>query len=218
VNALAHVRAACPALKVFPLPNVVLFPGNVQPLHIFEPRYRDMLEAALRTDKVIAVAQLRAGWEPDYEGRPPLKPIACAGVLEWHERMPDGRYNVLLRGVTRIRLLEELPPTHRYREVRCEALPDAEYRGPEEELLRAAALELSSRVPQEATMELLQSVARTAGGGLADAIAAMTVEDAEERQRLLEELDVKVRMREVLDGVSELIARVSAARPEGPLN
>ena len=78
---LERVRAASPALKVFPLPSVVLFPETVQPLHIFEPRYRELVKTALAGDKVLVLAQLQSGWEPDYHGRPPLKPITVESVM-----------------------------------------------------------------------------------------------------------------------------------------
>ena len=67
-------------VRLFPLPNLVLFPHVMQPLHIFEPRYRFLLEDALATDRLIAMALLAPGWENDYEGRPPLYPMACLGA------------------------------------------------------------------------------------------------------------------------------------------
>jgi hypothetical protein len=94
-------------LPIFPLPNVVLFPNVFLPLHIFEPRYREMVADALSTDRQIGMVLLRPGWERDYEGRPPVYPIGCTGVITHAERLPDGRYNIVLRGVERFRILEE---------------------------------------------------------------------------------------------------------------
>ena len=65
-------------LPIFPLPGVVLFPGVFLPLHIFEPRYREMVADALSTDRMIGMALLRDGWQHDYEGRPPCSPSAAA--------------------------------------------------------------------------------------------------------------------------------------------
>src|SRR5205085_1976564 len=87
--------------RLFPLPNVVLFPQVVQPLHIFEPRYREMTADALADDRLIAMALLQPGWEADYEGRPPIHPICCLGRIFAEKHLPDGRYNLLLRGLTR---------------------------------------------------------------------------------------------------------------------
>ena len=94
-------------LPLFPLPNVVLFPNVFLPLHIFEPRYREMVADALASDRLIGMVLLRPGWDRDYEGRPPIYPIGCSGVLTHNERLPDGRYNIVLRGMERFRILEE---------------------------------------------------------------------------------------------------------------
>jgi len=94
-------------MPIFPLPNVVLFPNVFLPLRIFEPRYRDMVADALGGDRLIGMVLLRPGWEGDYEGRPPVYPIGCAGVITHHERMPDGRYNIVLRGLEKFRIIGE---------------------------------------------------------------------------------------------------------------
>jgi uncharacterized protein len=96
-----------PTIPIFPLPNVVLFPNVFLPLHIFEPRYRAMVEDALRDDRIIGMVLLQPGWEADYEGRPPVYPIGCAGVITHSERLPDGRYNIVLRGLQKFRILGE---------------------------------------------------------------------------------------------------------------
>ena len=96
-----------PALPLFPLPNVVLFPNVFLPLHIFEPRYRAMVADALEGDRMIGMVLLRPGWEGNYEGRPPVYPVGCSGLITHHERLPDGRYNIVLRGVEKFRILEE---------------------------------------------------------------------------------------------------------------
>jgi Lon protease-like protein len=94
-------------LPLFPLPNVVLFPNVFLPLHIFEPRYREMVADALASDRMIGMVLLRPGWDRDYEGRPPIYSIGCSGVLTHNERLPDGCYNVVLRGMERFRVVEE---------------------------------------------------------------------------------------------------------------
>src|SRR5439155_19684170 len=83
--------------RLFPLPNVVLFPHVVQPLHIFEPRYRQMTADALEDDRLIALVLLQPGWEADYEGRPSVCTMTCVGRIIAEQRLPDGRYNLLLR-------------------------------------------------------------------------------------------------------------------------
>jgi Lon protease-like protein len=103
-------------LSLFPLPNVVLFPGMPLPLHIFEPRYRRMIADALETCRTIGMTHLRPGWEAEYADRPALYPVGCAGLIERHEALDDGRCNILLRGQSRFRILEErLPSRERLR-------------------------------------------------------------------------------------------------------
>ena len=94
-------------IPLFPLPNVVLFPNVFLPLHIFEPRYKAMVADALEGDRIIGMVLLRPGWEREYEGRPPVFPIGCAGLITHHERLPDGRYNIVLRGLQKFRIREE---------------------------------------------------------------------------------------------------------------
>lgn len=96
-----------PSIPIFPLPNVVLFPNVFLPLHIFEPRYRQMVGDALDGDRIIGMVLLRPGWEADYEGRPPAYPIGCAGLITHAEPLADGRYNIVLRGLEKFRIIEE---------------------------------------------------------------------------------------------------------------
>lgn len=110
--------------RLFPLPNLVLFPHVMQPLHLFEPRYCELLEAAVADDHLIAMATLVPGWELDYEGRPPVFPFACLGRVSVSHRLDDGSYNVLLMGLQRVRLLRELPPSKPFREAEAELCED----------------------------------------------------------------------------------------------
>jgi Lon protease-like protein len=110
-------------LPLFPLPDTVLFPGMPLPLHVFEPRYRRMVEDALATHRTIGMTLLRPGWEPDYEGRPPIFPIGCSGVIARHERLEDGRYHLVLRAQSRFRVLAE-HEGRPYRLATVEALAD----------------------------------------------------------------------------------------------
>lgn len=111
-------------VRLFPLPNLVLFPHVVQGLHIFEPRYRQMFTDALKGDKLIALVLLQPGWQEEYDETPPIEPVACLGRIGWHEQLPDGRFNLRLRGIARIGLTEELPVDRLYRMARAELIPD----------------------------------------------------------------------------------------------
>src|SRR5512138_2484886 len=94
-------------IPLFPLPNVVLFPNVCLPLHIFEPRYREMTADALAGDRIIGMVLLRPGWEGNYEGRPPIYEVGCAGLITHAENLDDGRYNLVLRGMEKFRVLRE---------------------------------------------------------------------------------------------------------------
>ncbi len=85
-------------VKVFPLPNLVLFPGVIQPLHIFEPRYRALMRDALDSDQLIGMATLKPGWESSDARRPAIYPTLCVGKIVTHAELPDGRFNLLLCG------------------------------------------------------------------------------------------------------------------------
>ena len=110
-------------LPIFPLPNVVLFPGVFLPLHIFEPRYREMVADALTSDRMIGMVLLRPGWQHQYDGRPPVYPVGCSGVITHVESLADGRYNIVLRGVERFRILEE-DASRNYRRAIVESVPE----------------------------------------------------------------------------------------------
>jgi Lon protease-like protein len=141
-------------LPLFPLPNVVLFPGALLPLHIFEPRYRAMVTDALDGDHRIGMVLLRPGWERDYEGRPPVHDIGCSGVIIHANRLVDGRYNIVLQGLERFRVMLEdhaLP----YRRATILPLPDAS----PDDAVRGAVADLRRRlasiigVPMDASGE-----------------------------------------------------------------
>jgi len=105
------------SLPIFPLPSVVLFPNVFLPLHIFEPRYRQMVADALAGDRIIGMVTLREGHEEDYEGSPPIYATGCSGLITHVEKLDDGRYNIILRGLEKFSVhSEELPaPGKQYR-------------------------------------------------------------------------------------------------------
>ncbi len=133
-----------------------------------------------------------------------MQPDDVRGPHHLARELADGRYNILLQGVCRARLVAELPPERLYREMRVDLLPDPPYHGPEEEQLRQAIFELVGRVPPSFSEGLLPAVARANGGALADVVAAAIIPEPERRQELLAELDVRVRLQDVIDEVGEL--------------
>lgn len=110
--------------RLFPLPGVVLFPHVVMPLHIFELRYRQMMEHALASDRLLTMVQVRPDQAWGGAGTPALEAVGCLGRILNHERLPDGRFNLLLLGRKRVRLRRELEPGTLYRQAELEILED----------------------------------------------------------------------------------------------
>ena len=196
--------------RVFPLPNLVMFPHVMQALHIYETRYRAMLEEAIEDDRLIALAVLAPGWEQNYEGRPPLRPTACLCRIATHQRTKQGTYNVLLEGVRRMRIVTELPPKKLFREVEAELLDDVEppdaspaaVADIQQELLAAFKRSLPQMPDSFGQIDQLLGT-QISLGMLAD-IVSYTVElDLETKMRLLAECDVVRRTRLLLDSFAD---------------
>lgn len=111
-------------LRLFPLPDLVMFPHVMQPLHVFEPRYRDLVAASVADDHLLGMALLSPGWEPNYEGRPPIGRVACLCRIASCRQLPDGRYNLFVLGLQRVEIVRELPPDQRFREAEVRLLED----------------------------------------------------------------------------------------------
>jgi len=110
-------------IPLFPLEDAALFPHGARPFHIFEPRYRAMVADALKGDRIIGMVTLQPGFEPNYEGRPAIYGVGCAGYIEEVEELPDGRFNILLRGLVKFRVTGE-DQSRTYRLARVTAIPE----------------------------------------------------------------------------------------------
>lgn len=205
-------------VRLFPLPNLVLFPHVMQPLHIFEARYRDLLEDALTDDRLIAMAVLTPGWEKNYEGRPPLYSMACLGRVTTHYHLADGTYNVLVLGLQRVKLVRELNPVHRFREAQVELCEDfypvqpvAHHKNVQQRL-HDALLRILPMLP-EAHEQLDQLLGNDVPlGVLTDVISYMLDIDQASKQSLLSEVDVYRRAELLLAHLSEASAEVMASQ------
>lgn len=138
-------------VRIFPLPDLVLFPRNVQPLHIFESRYQEMMQDALNGDHLITIATLARGFEPDDYAPPPVAPPVCIGRIVAHERNADGTFDVLLAGVQRAMIGQESEPIRSFRQAKVNLLFDEVIPNDPKHLNRAKALtfELLSRLPED---------------------------------------------------------------------
>ncbi len=187
-------------VRLFPLPNLVLFPHVLQPLHIHERRYRQSLSEALADDHLMAMATLAPGWENDYEGRPPLYPFACLARIAVAHRLENGTSNVMLLGLQRIRIARELPPKKSFREAKVSICDDLYPAGKAVEraaLGRKLRNALVATVPglhliQEQLDQLLESDLPL--GVLTDIISYTMNTSLEEKQALLAELNVHRRV------------------------
>src|SRR5205085_2708318 len=121
--------------RLFPLPNLVFYPQVMQPLHIFEPRYRQMTADALAGDRLITLVLPKPGWEADYAGSPPVHSVACLGKIVADQKMDDGRYNILLRGLGRVQNLHEIPHGKTSRKAKGEPVAEVPFAEPKSERL-----------------------------------------------------------------------------------
>jgi uncharacterized protein len=217
----AALRGAVAALKVFPLHGVVVLPGTPAPFHVFEPRYKALVRDALRGDRILAVPSL-FGKSDEHALRPPLRAVCGAGVIEAEERHEDGRFDIVVRGLARVRLLEEAPHGKLYREFRAEILEDVLPPGgpraleSELEALRQLVYELSTKLPKESgAPQLAEAVAQMKDpSAIVDLVAAAAVSDADARQRVLEELVVARRLEMVIEEVAGVV--LVLAKGKGP--
>ncbi len=198
----------CGKVRLFPLPNLVLFPYVMQPLHIFEPRYRDLLEDALAGDRLIAMAVLAPGWERTYEGRPAIHPTACLGRITACCRLPDGTYNVLLLGLRRVKIVRELAPVRRFREAEVEVREDvypaqqASHCAVLQQALRRGLMRILPTLP-EANEQLDQLLDNDVPlGMLSDLISYMLDIGLADKQLLLDEANVDRRAESLLSHLS----------------
>jgi len=208
-----------PTIPVFPLPNVVLFPNVFLPLHIFEPRYRQMVDEALKGDRIIGMALLRPGWQSDYEGRPPVYPIGCAGVITHAERLADGRFNIVLRGMEKFRIRGE-EPGHLYRLAQVEPVPEPSSEGAREAMRaqrrRLEALLVPQPEGQKDTKESKDAKVPPSmpDEDLVNALAQYLEFEPVEKQALLERNGVLDRCRSLIEllEMKVLVARHSWER------
>src|ERR1051326_8355843 len=206
-------------LPIFPLPNVVLFPNVFLPLHIFEPRYREMVGDAICGDRLIGMVLLRPGWEQDYEGRPAVYPIGTTGLITHVERLDDGRYSVVLRGIERFRIVEE-NQERSYRRATVEPFADGTLAGEDRQTIRLYRSRLEGLLAMVVERELRrtsgdQAGAKAAGrpvqsidpkipSGMADedlvnALAQYLDFEPLEKQALLEQYNLRARAESLVE-------------------
>jgi Lon protease-like protein len=188
-----------PNLPVFPLPNVVLFPNVFLPLHIFEPRYLDMVTSALEEDRIIGMVLLRPGWEEHYEARPPVYPIGCAGLITHAERLGDGRFNIVLQGLEKFRILDE-DHTKSYRVAKVDSIEERMQEHDRDEMRTARRRLETLLVPQPKGRGADPKVPPSMGDeDLVNALAQYLELEPVEKQALLEREGLLARCRSLIE-------------------
>jgi len=193
---------------MFPLPDITFFPHTLLPLHIFEARYRALITDVLARDRRLCIAQLQPGYEAAYAGKPAVRAVAGAGEIVKWQRLPTGRYNIVVKGESRVRIAAEHPSDTLYRVAVGVRLDDIE---PREDLsaararIRAACrrvLLLLKRSPDLLDGALADD---QPPGVVADRVSAAVIPEASTRQRLLETLDVGDRLVVLGDALDALV-------------
>ncbi len=189
-------------LPLFPLPNAVLFPGATLPLHLFEPRYRALAEHCVHGARLIALGTLLPGAAQHEGATPPIFPILTVGTIAADRRLPDGRWDIALRGLCRVELIDDVPSSEPFRFIRARRVREHERSDDRiaAERLRGSVVQVANMLPALWPQLSPQLTAANTPALLSDVVAATFVEQHEERRRLLDELHVGRRI-ESLQGL-----------------
>ena len=192
-------------IPIFPLPDIMLFPGMSVPLHIFEPRYKAMVADALKGNRIIGMVQLRPGYEADYERSPSIFPVGCAGMIADVEARPDGEYNLVLEAVVKFRITREEASTP-YRIAHVTAMPEPLAEA-DKAPLHAQRLRLETLVAAaRGRIRLPQIPAGAADDEVVNGLAQLADIDMLDKERLLERDGVLTRGAALIDLLEKAIA------------
>lgn len=204
--------------RIFPLPSLVLFPDIFVPLKIFEPRYVEMVRDALADDELMAIALLKPGWESDYGGTPAIHSTICLGKILRYNELPSGEYDIMLYGLARAHVEEELP-SEPYRKARVTLLEEHAPLNEAERIADCMRRALDMVPGKQNDIWGLRTIANrlrgvdASAGRYADAVANAGDLHAEERYRLLAETDVLKRLEAL---ISMLEAKAYDDAPNAP--
>ena len=200
-------------LPLFPLPGVVFLPKTRLPLHVFEPRYRQMVSDVMRAEQRIGMVMLKPGWESDYYGSPPIYEFGTAGFVEQALLLEGGQYEIVLGGIGRVRILKEIS-TEPYRVALATAAPEEL---PSEEtgkalrgLLAALAKQYLSLLPEKGAVPELEGADFES---LTNALIMALSLESEEKQRLLETPAMHDRATSVAEHLTERLQTISLLAP-----
>lgn len=196
-------------VRLFPLPNLVLFPGVVQALNLFEPRYRQLMEDVLNDDGLITMALVKPEPENLAMPVPEIHKMVCVGKVMTHAKLENGTYNLLLAGVTRALIVEELSSDTPYRQAMVRLLPDQKNDLGDDQMIRSRLIELfkgtrdiESQFDEQALDKLVSD--RIEVGQLADLIAYASGISPAEQQEILEMTNVKKRVEYLVSKLEQI--------------
>jgi Lon protease-like protein len=207
----------CRKLPLFPLPNVVFIPNTIVPLHVFESRYRDLVRDCLEDKLLLGIPTLLSGWENDYDGRPPVQLVAGVGRIIQHHRFPDGRYNIAVEGLGRVRINHEFPPEQPYRIASATLLVDQLPGGTNPmkhhlSRIRILLMQILSLHPK--LQPRLEGMVNAPQPRIIDELVYLLIQDARERQHYLEQDRLDLRAELVLTGLAGVLSRTSESLAE----
>jgi len=197
-------------IPLFPLATVVFFPNTLLPLHVFEPRYRQMIKDIIDGERIIGMVLLKPEWEKSYEGNPEIYSVVGMGRIVNSEPLDDGRFNIVLYGLKRVKIIDivkDIP----YRLARVEILEDVH--GTNENIYRERIVELILKwngiIGKEHESHLINIDTRLPLENLIDAIASTSVSNVFEKQELLEEINVQKRAENILTHLETKVEVIS---------
>ncbi len=207
-------------VRLLPLPSLVMFPHVLQLLHVHEPRYRQLVSDTLLDDGQLSTVLLRSGWEPDYDRSPRIAATVCVTRIASQVLLPDGSYNIVLQGLGRGRVCQEVAAARAYRQAEVELLKDVvpEQDAPRRLLLRRALLDaFQSCLPDDEKLpyqveQLLSS--QVPLGVLTDILAFTLQLSLPTKQALLDQVNVQWRAEVLCEQLEHLQHRT--ARPFPP--
>lgn len=199
-NDLLNLQNFSGFVPLFPLPNVVFFPNSLLPLHVFEPRYRQMVDDIIESERIIGMVLLKPGWEKDYYGNPEIFNIACMGKIVSIEEMNEGKSNIVLYGLKRIKIndiVNEIP----YRVASVNVLEDVHYQN--EEVYQKRLVELISKwnsiLGDEQKSHKINIDTTMSIENLTDVLTPSIISNVYQRQELLEEINILKRAERILE-------------------
>ncbi len=206
-------------VPIFPLPGTVLFPGTVLPLRVFEARYVAMVEKVTANLEGIAIVMLEENADP-LALQAPIHKVACAGRIVHYERLEDGGFNILVHGLERVQLGDELPMESEFRRFAAQRLrtTNSSRAGPELARLQSFVVGLREAVART-DRQLVEVLGTTADPiALADILSAVLVNDPITRQRLLATPNLRDRLRILIDSVADVMIRIGEPPTAGKMN